>query len=80
MRNSGRPFHAGERLDLDGELLEEVDGPVVAQRVDRVEPQPVAVEVAQPHQRVVDEEARGPRRSTASSRLTAAPHGVRGCR
>ena len=43
-----------QRLHLDGQLLQQVGGPRVAQRVHRVEAQAVDVEVAQPHQRVVD--------------------------
>ena len=43
-----------QRLHLDGQLLQQVGGPGVAQRVHGVEAQAVDVEVAQPHQRVVD--------------------------
>ena len=46
-----------QRLDLDGHLLEHVGRAPVVQGVDGVEPQTVDVEVAQPHQRVVDDVA-----------------------
>ena len=46
-----------EGLHLDGQLLEEVQRAVVLEGVHRVEPQPVQVVVAQPHQRVADQEA-----------------------
>src|SRR3712207_3283972 len=48
---------SGERLDLALKLLEEVGRRRVDDRVDRVQPECVDVEVAQPHQCVVDEEA-----------------------
>ncbi len=43
--------------DLGRELLEQGDRPVVVQRVNGVQTQPVDVEVAQPHQGVLDDEA-----------------------
>ena len=46
----------GQRRHLGAELLEEVRCRVVGDRVHRVEAQPVAVVVAQPHQCVVDDE------------------------
>jgi hypothetical protein len=46
----------GEGVHLGREFLEKVQGAVVFQRVHRVQPQPVQVVVAQPHQRVADEE------------------------
>ena len=54
---SGRPRCGGQRVDLDGQLLEQVHRAVVDQRVHGVQPQPVDVVVAQPHQRVVDDVA-----------------------
>ena len=46
----------GQRLHLRGELLKEMQRPVVLERVHRVQPQPVQVVVTQPHQRVLDQE------------------------
>ena len=42
---------------LDREVLEDVDGTIVLQRVHRVQPKPVHVEVAEPHRRVVEDVA-----------------------
>ena len=53
------------------------DRPVVEQRVHGVEAQPVDVEVAQPHQRVVDDEAPHLVAAGAVEVDGAAPHGVR---
>jgi hypothetical protein len=44
-----------QRVDLGRELLEHVGRRLVGERVHGVEPQPVDVVVAQPHQRVVDD-------------------------
>ncbi|CAB4934707.1 unannotated protein [freshwater metagenome] len=44
-----------ERVDLGGQLLEHVGGPLVDQGVHGVQPQAVDVHVPQPHQRVVDD-------------------------
>ena len=53
-----RPPQMGrQRLDLDGQLLQHVPGARVVQGVHGVEAQAVDVEVAQPHQRVVDDVA-----------------------
>ena len=41
-------------MHLGREFLQEVQGPVVFQRVHRVQPQPVEVVIAEPHQRVAD--------------------------
>ena len=57
IRVSGRPTATEQLVDLLGQLLEQVGGPLVDQRVHGVEPQPVDVDVAQPHQRVVDDVA-----------------------
>ena len=47
----------GERVHLDGERLQDVGRRLVGDGVHGVQPQPVAVIIAQPHQRVVDDEA-----------------------
>src|SRR6187455_3093938 len=44
-----------ERVDLCGELFEEVDRGCVDERMDRIEPQAVKVVVAEPSDRVVNE-------------------------
>ena len=46
-----------ERLDRDRQLLEQVGRALVDEGVHGVEPQPVDVVVAQPHQRVVEDVA-----------------------
>ena len=52
-----RPARQGrERVHLDREFLKQVQGATVLERVHRVEPQPVDVVVAQPHQHVADHE------------------------
>ena len=62
-----------QRLHLDRQLLQQVRGAVVVQRVHGVEPQPVDVEVAQPHQRVVDRRTGAPASECGPSRLSDGP-------
>ena len=57
MRVSGRPSARRGGIRLLGELLQDVLRRVVDERVHGVEPEPVDVVVAQPHQRVVDDVA-----------------------
>jgi len=45
-----------QRLHLGREFFEKVQGPVIFQRVHRVQPEPVQVVIPQPHQRVADQE------------------------
>ena len=70
-----RPADGDRQLvDLLRHLLEHVRGPLVDQRVDGVEPQPVDVHVAQPHQRVVDDVAAHLVGVGAADRLIELPH------
>ena len=62
---SGRRWWADRAATSTAELLEEVHVGVVGERVHGIEPQPVDVEVPQPHQRVVEDVAAHLRRALA---------------
>jgi hypothetical protein len=65
-----------QRVDLAGDLLQHVRGPLVDERVHRVQAQPVDVHVPQPHERVVHDVAAHPVGLGAGQVDRAAP-GVR---